>query len=81
MSGKGSATPAKGGAPELQRRTSVPAGQQQRGGGNTEVIEKAIKLYWSQTAGKLKAIDAFLAYVMFTGIIQFVVCCMESICS
>lgn len=39
-----------------------------------EVLSKAFEQYLAKTPGKLKAIDAFLLYVMLTGIFQFVVC-------
>merc|ERR1712053_7982 len=37
---------------------------------------KFLNEYKSATPTKLKIIDAYLSYVFFTGVIQFVYCCM-----
>lgn len=40
------------------------------------VVRKFLGEYEAQTPKKLKVIDAYLAYVLITGIIQFVYCCL-----
>lgn len=40
------------------------------------VVRKFLGEYESQTPKKLKVIDAYLAYVFFTGVVQFVYCCL-----
>lgn len=40
------------------------------------VLRKFYDEYTSKTPRKLKIIDAYLAYIMFTGIIQFVYCAL-----
>ena len=41
-----------------------------------EVLMDFYSKYKSKTPQKLKLVDAYLAYVMFTGIILFVYCCI-----
>jgi oligosaccharyltransferase complex subunit epsilon len=40
------------------------------------VVKKFLHEYEVQTPKKLKVIDAYLAYVLLTGIIQFAYCCL-----
>ncbi|PIK32922.1 putative dolichyl-diphosphooligosaccharide--protein glycosyltransferase subunit dad1, partial [Apostichopus japonicus] len=40
------------------------------------VLRKFYDEYTTKTPRKLKIIDAYLAYIMFTGIIQFVYCAL-----
>ncbi|CAL8070223.1 unnamed protein product [Orchesella dallaii] len=40
------------------------------------VVRKFLTEYEIQTPKKLKVIDAYLAYVLLTGIVQFVYCCI-----
>jgi oligosaccharyltransferase complex subunit epsilon len=42
----------------------------------TAVVGKFLNEYKSATPTKLKIIDAYLTYVFFTGVIQFVYCCL-----
>merc|ERR1711974_50545 len=42
----------------------------------TTVVGKFLTEYKSATPTKLKIIDAYLSYVFFTGVIQFVYCCL-----
>merc|ERR1712018_21336 len=42
----------------------------------TTVVGKFLNEYKSATPTKLKIIDAYLSYVFFTGVIQFVYCCL-----
>merc|ERR1712174_153551 len=42
----------------------------------TTVITKFLNEYSSNTPTKLKIIDAYLGYIFFTGVIQFVYCCL-----
>lgn len=60
---------AKGGVKSVPATTA--SGQAQLS--PAEVLSKAFEQYLAKTPGKLKAIDAFLFYVMLTGIFQFVV--------
>lgn len=73
MSSKDSAARKEVAAKETAAR-KASATASTAGASNAEVIDKAVRTYWAQTPGKLKAIDAFLVYVMLTGIIQFVYC-------
>lgn len=41
-----------------------------------DVVSKFLNDYKSTTPQKLKIIDAYLVYVMLTGIIQFIYCCL-----
>merc|ERR1712141_207503 len=40
------------------------------------VLQKLYNEYNDQTPQKLKIVDSFLLYVMFTGVFQFVYCCL-----
>merc|ERR1739836_225070 len=40
------------------------------------VVTKFLNEYASNTPNKLKIVDAYLGYIFFTGIIQFVYCCL-----
>ena len=40
------------------------------------VVTKFYEEYSSNTPKKLKIIDAYLTYIFFTGVVQFVYCCM-----
>lgn len=40
------------------------------------VVKKFLTEYEIQTPKKLKVIDAYLGYVLITGIVQFVYCCL-----
>merc|ERR1711915_310294 len=40
------------------------------------VLQKLYNEYMEQTPQRLKIVDSFLVYVMFTGIFQFVYCCL-----
>ena len=40
------------------------------------IIRRFFDEYKTQTPQKLKLVDAYLAYVLLTGIIQFVYCCL-----
>ena len=40
------------------------------------VVTKFYEEYSSSTPKKLKIIDAYLTYIFFTGVVQFVYCCM-----
>ncbi|ODM89267.1 Dolichyl-diphosphooligosaccharide--protein glycosyltransferase subunit DAD1 [Orchesella cincta] len=40
------------------------------------VVKNLLGAYEAQTPKKLKVIDAYLAYVLLTGIVQFVYCCL-----
>ena len=40
------------------------------------VVNKFYEEYSSSTPKKLKIIDAYLTYIFFTGVVQFVYCCM-----
>lgn len=40
------------------------------------VIQKFYNEYQNQTPKKLKIIDAYLVYILLTGIFQFVYCCI-----
>merc|ERR1711974_400973 len=42
----------------------------------TTVVGKFLTEYKSATPTKLKIIDAYLGYIFFTGVIQFVYCCL-----
>ncbi len=42
----------------------------------TSVLSKCYEEYTNNTSKKLKLIDAYLAYIMLTGIMQFVYCCL-----
>ncbi|GFS21281.1 dolichyl-diphosphooligosaccharide--protein glycosyltransferase subunit DAD1 [Elysia marginata] len=42
----------------------------------TTVISKFYDEYMSSTPKKLKIIDAYLTYVLLTGVLQFVYCCL-----
>merc|ERR1711974_358280 len=42
----------------------------------TAVVGKFLNEYKSATPTKLKIIDGYLSYVFFTGVIQFVYCCL-----
>ncbi|XP_044264180.1 dolichyl-diphosphooligosaccharide--protein glycosyltransferase subunit DAD1 [Tribolium madens] len=42
----------------------------------TSVIAKFFNEYNSKTPKKLKCIDAYLLYILLTGIVQFVYCCL-----
>lgn len=42
----------------------------------SSVLAKFYNEYTSHTPKKLKIIDAYLLYVLLTGIIQFVYCCL-----
>lgn len=41
-----------------------------------EVLSVFIKDYKNSTPQKLKIIDAYLLYILLTGIVQFVYCCL-----
>ncbi|KAI1285829.1 Dolichyl-diphosphooligosaccharide--protein glycosyltransferase subunit DAD1 [Halotydeus destructor] len=41
-----------------------------------EVVRKFNQEYQSTTPKKLKIIDAYLTYILLTGVIQFVYCCL-----
>lgn len=41
-----------------------------------EVLLKFNQEYQATTPKKLKIIDAYLAYILLTGVIQFVYCCL-----
>jgi oligosaccharyltransferase complex subunit epsilon len=66
MAASKTATPSKAATPAKTTPSSGPS--------TADILQKAGSQYWAQTPGKLKAIDAFLAYVMLVGIIQFAVC-------
>merc|ERR1712226_895900 len=40
------------------------------------VVTKFLNEYASNTPTKLKIVDAYLGYIFFTGVIQFVYCCL-----
>jgi len=40
------------------------------------VVTKFLNEYASNTPNKLKIVDAYLGYIFFTGVIQFVYCCL-----
>merc|ERR1711981_700560 len=40
------------------------------------VVTKFLNEYSSNTPTKLKIVDAYLGYIFFTGVIQFVYCCL-----
>jgi len=40
------------------------------------VIRRFVEEYKSRTPQRLKLVDAYLAYVMLTGIVQFLYCCL-----
>ena len=40
------------------------------------VLSKCYDEYVNNTPKKLKIVDAYLAYIMLTGIMQFVYCCL-----
>ena len=40
------------------------------------VLTKCYDEYVNHTSKKLKMVDAYLAYIMLTGIMQFVYCCL-----
>lgn len=40
------------------------------------IIERFYHEYTTQTPKKLKLVDAYLVYILLTGIIQFVYCCL-----
>ena len=42
----------------------------------TGVVTKFYEEYSSNTPKKLKIIDAYLTYIFFTGVVQFVYCCL-----
>lgn len=42
----------------------------------TAVISKFYNEYISHTSTKLKIIDAYLLYILLTGIVQFAYCCL-----
>merc|ERR1711982_63040 len=42
----------------------------------TTVVNKFLNEYSSNTPTKLKIVDAYLTYVFFTGVVQFVYCCL-----
>ena len=44
--------------------------------GLVSVIQQFLGSYKSRTPTKLKLIDAYLAYIMLTGIVQFAYCCL-----
>ncbi|XP_063685479.1 dolichyl-diphosphooligosaccharide--protein glycosyltransferase subunit DAD1-like [Bolinopsis microptera] len=41
-----------------------------------EVVSRLVGEYTSKTPQKLKLIDAYLGYILFTGIFQFAYCCL-----
>merc|ERR1711971_422270 len=43
------------------------------------VVTKFVEEYSSKTPRKLKIIDAYLTYIFFTGVFQFLYCCLVSI--
>ena len=42
----------------------------------TGVVTKFYEEYNSSTPKKLKIVDAYLTYIFFTGVVQFVYCCL-----
>jgi len=40
------------------------------------VVKRFLEEYKSRTPQRLKLVDAYLAYVMLTGIVQFLYCCL-----
>ena len=42
----------------------------------TGVVTKFYEEYTSSTPKKLKIVDAYLTYIFFTGVVQFVYCCL-----
>ena len=40
------------------------------------VVGKFYEVYFTSTPKKLKILDAYLFYVLLTGVIQFVYCCL-----
>ena len=40
------------------------------------VVSKFYNTYMSSTPNRLKIVDAYLLYILLTGIIQFVYCCL-----
>merc|ERR1712218_226317 len=40
------------------------------------VVTKFLNEYASNTPNKLKIVDAYLTYIFFTGVVQFVYCCL-----
>ena len=40
------------------------------------VVSKFLNEYGNNTPKRLKIIDAYLVYVFFTGVLQFVYCCL-----
>jgi len=40
------------------------------------VAQKFMSEYWNQTPKKLKIVDAYLTYILLTGIFQFLYCCL-----
>ena len=42
----------------------------------SQIITKFQEEYLKGTSKRLKAIDAYLAYILFTGIFQFAYCCL-----
>jgi len=40
------------------------------------VVTKFVEEYTSKTPKKLKIIDAYLTYIFFTGVFQFLYCCL-----
>jgi len=42
----------------------------------TAVVQKFLTEYGNQTPKKLKIVDAYLTYILLTGIVQFAYCCL-----
>ena len=40
------------------------------------VIQQFLESYRSRTPTKLKLVDAYLTYILMTGVVQFVYCCL-----
>ncbi len=60
------------GGPHHQRERDSGASSASLG----SVVSKFVSDYGSATPKKCKIIDAYLAYVLFTGVMQFVYCCL-----
>ena len=45
-------------------------------GSTVGVVQKFFSEYVAQTPKKLKIIDAYLAYILLTGVFQFAYCCL-----
>lgn len=40
------------------------------------ILRRLLDEYWVRTPTRLKLVDVYLAYVMLTGIMQFLYCCL-----